>query len=734
MSDGNHSAGATGGRRRSAALAGAGVGLAAVALLFAAECLVHLGELGPNRLRFLRRIADLPADVVTAVGREMFVGLAAIYGLAALWVAAALALTNLTWHRLARVAVGRLVLWDLALLGWVVVAGQLQLMAVHPYARDDAAWAVVEPWLRAWWTPGLARAFAVVTGLALAAAVTRRLTPRRRVVAALPLLTFAPLLGPGGVDQPSHIGVPVARAPADAPPAVLIIGLDSLRPDFISALGGPRGLTPNIDAFLADAFVFTEAYTPIGRTHPSWISLLTARTPDRHGVRYNRPDPWFSARLPVGLAAHLQGQGWRTRFLTDDDLFSTITSAHGFDRVDQPPSVLRTYAARHLMDFGLMTLLPRRWTGRLVPDLRANRSIHHNYDARDFTERVLAAADEEGRAGGPFLLCAHLCVLHYPGTQPGPGFREHQPPGDGLPALGYFKVSLTKLARQDPRTSVAQATKVTGLYTAGVRRLDAEVGRLLAGLARSGLYDRAWIVLWSDHGESFTDPRGHPVIPNHGVYVDNGDQDLRVVLAIKAPRGRGPRGRSAALVRTIDVAPTLLDLLGLPPLPGPREGVSLRPALEGRPLPPLPHYAETGLKWGRTQHPREPPYSFHITQSFRYEPTSGDLVLRRRFHAEVVLGKHRALRRDRWKVAYHPTLDGGVWNLWDVERPAAGDLRDRHPEAFERLAAELRTHMADLEPERLRAETGGAARPLPPPWWPWRSPPPMVASPRSAGP
>ena len=713
-------------RSTRAAALGAGVGLAALLVVFLLETVALSGRLGPGRLAFLRRIADIDPAHIEAIAGQLFGAAAAIYTLAAGWCAGGLALSNVVWVKLGARSLRRLLMLDAAALGWLLVAGQLRLMAVHPYAREDAAWRAVEPLLRSWWTPALALALTIAGALVVGVVVAGR-SPRRVALAALPLVTFWPLLGPGSLERSADGSVVTVPAPPDAPPAVVIIGVDSLRPDFVTALGGPPGLTPRLDAFLADAYVFSEARVPIGRTHPSWISLLTALTPDHHGVRYNRPDPWFAERLPTTLAGQLRSSGWRTRFLTDDDLFSTLSPIHGFDRVEQPPSVLRTYAVDQLMGYGLLTLLPARWTRHLVPDLHANRALHQNYDARDFTRRIIAAVDAEQASGDPFLLCAHLCVLHYPGTQPGPGFRAHQAGDD--PTLGYFKVALGRLGREDPRTTTPRATRVTGLYAAGVANADREVGHLLDHLRRTGVYDRAWVVLWSDHGESFNDSAGHPVRPNHGVYVDNGDQDLRVVLALKPPRGQGPRGRSSHLVRSIDVAPTLLEGLGQPPLEGPRDGVSLTPLMEGRPLPELEHYAETGLKWGRTQTPGEPPYSFAVLQSFRALDDGADLVTRRRFHGEIVLGKHRALRLGRWKVAYHPTRARGVWNLWDMTRAERGDQRTRHPAVFARLAARMRAHMADLAPERLREASGGDYAPLTPPWWPWARPPPRVAEP-----
>jgi arylsulfatase A-like enzyme len=168
-------------------------------------------------------------------------------------------------------------------------------------------------------------------------------------------------------------------------------------------------------------------------------------------------------------------------------------------------------------------------------------------------------------------------------------------------------------------------------------------------------------------------------------------------------------------VRTIDVAPTLVEALGLPALPGRREGVSLLAGLRGGPFPELSAYSESGMKWGRTQHPRELRYTFPSSQGFRY--TEQGLVVRRAFHREIVEGKHRALRRGRFKVARHPTEDGPTWNLRDETDREAGDRKEAHPEEFAALKAELETYLADLDPARLEAGVGGEPRPPKLPWW-----------------
>lgn len=163
---------------------------------------------------------------------------------------------------------------------------------------------------------------------------------------------------------------------------------------------------------------------------------------------------------------------------------------------------------------------------------RRQQSTRLSRDAEDVTERGLAFLREHG--GRPFFLWLHYFDPHQP-LDPPARF------GEGLPP-----------------------------YYGEVRRVDHHVGLVLQELERQGLRERAIVVLTSDHGESL----GQHGERTHSFLVY--DSTMRVPLvfwgADVVPRGR----RAAALVRVVDVAPTLLDLAGLPPLEG-AEGVSLRP-------------------------------------------------------------------------------------------------------------------------------------------------------------
>lgn len=125
-------------------------------------------------------------------------------------------------------------------------------------------------------------------------------------------------------------------------------------------------------------------------------------------------------------------------------------------------------------------------------------------------------------------------------------------------------------------------------YDGEIAYADETVGRFLKWLKGKGLYDRATIVLSSDHGEGLGD---HGEL-EHGLFLY--DETIRVPLVVKLPRDVNHGHRVAAPVQQIDLVPTILDLLDVPK-PAALRGRSLRAVLEGRRqvLAAQPFYAES---------------------------------------------------------------------------------------------------------------------------------------------
>ncbi len=127
-----------------------------------------------------------------------------------------------------------------------------------------------------------------------------------------------------------------------------------------------------------------------------------------------------------------------------------------------------------------------------------------------------------------------------------------------------------------------------GTYDGEVEWTDSEIGRLLDGIP-ADVRERTLVVFTSDHGEALGEHGEH----THGYYIY--ESTVRVPLVFQMP-GRVPTGRSDQPVRLVDIAPTVLELTGLEPLPE-TDGVSLVPMLLGEDQPLPPTWIETQLPW-----------------------------------------------------------------------------------------------------------------------------------------
>ena len=105
-------------------------------------------------------------------------------------------------------------------------------------------------------------------------------------------------------------------------------------------------------------------------------------------------------------------------------------------------------------------------------------------------------------------------------------------------------------------------------YNAAVAAADTAAGRLIAALGNAKLYDDALIVIASDHGQGL----GSHGEDTHGVFLY--DETVRVPLLLKLPQNQNAVRRVAVKVRLVDVAPTILEIAGVP-VPSQMQGQSL---------------------------------------------------------------------------------------------------------------------------------------------------------------
>lgn len=346
-----------------------------------------------------------------------------------------------------------------------------------------------------------------------------------------------------GIVVAIHIA---ARAtPRPTAPNVLILLVDALRTDHLSCYGYPRNTSPNIDRLAADSVLFTQAVSPSTFTKTSIASLFTGFHPHRHGVfrasRRDRPGEITSDILAsryLTIAERLQQQGRLTAAWVEN---AQLRAFLGFDQG------FNTYDDR---------------AGGIF-------SIH-----RQLTAWLSRFAHLQ-----PFFAYVHYLDLHDPYEPPAPfdamyGTHSNVYERIGLDERGSWSEILRQINSGEIRLQPQDVDQLIAYYDGALTLIDRQIGRLLEWMQANELYDDSLIVLTSDHGDAFMEHGflSHSTTPY--------EELVRVPLIVKFPQSRHAGRRIDRQVRLIDLAPTLLDALGIESRKE-MDGISLLPLIAG---------------------------------------------------------------------------------------------------------------------------------------------------------
>ncbi|WP_369613466.1 sulfatase [Marichromatium sp. PS1] len=505
------------------------------------------------------------------------------------------------------------------------------------------------------------------------------------------LATLALLLGLAALaSQRPRAPARQGRAGSRERPNLLLIGCDTLRADWLGCAGHPRGLTPNIDALAAAGTQFAHCYVPCGRTAPSLISLLTGTWPQTHGIRDNFvADAATRLRVP-SLPRLLGAAGYRSEAISDWCGADLGKFDFGFDRLDLPDD---SWNLRYLLRQGpkdlrlfLSLFLHNRLGKRLLPEVYYLGGVPSTSALGAEVRARLSRLAEDER---PFLLNAFFSTTHPPFACEHPYYARYAEPGYSGPskfAMARLTDPFEIIRRQGEPRREFDLDQILRLYDGCVKRFDDEVGAILEHLEHCGLADRTLVAIYSDHGMEFfehdTWGQGNSVLSDHSA---------RIPLIVRDPLERGGH-RIEGIVRSVDLAPTLLERCGLRPPPA-MDGVSLAACLGGAPAPALTAYTESGI-W-LTDLPGMPEGHLRYPDLLGLldvpDHRSGTLAIRPEYADLVVRAKDRMVREGRWKLTYQPLVAGAIWQLFDLERDpdCRHDRAAAHPEVVARLRARL---------------------------------------------
>jgi arylsulfatase A-like enzyme len=488
---------------------------------------------------------------------------------------------------------------------------------------------------------------------------------------------------------------PQSDSPRNEGPNILILAADGMRADRLSAQR--RKLIPNLSRLAAQGVVFERAYSSLARTFPAWVNLLSGRYPHSHGVRHMFPTPTALRRIGPVLPAHLAQQGVRTAVVSDyaGEVFGRVDL--GFERVSVPAfdffQIVRQQSLR--IHTHLLPYITGGFGRRLVPVMDG---FPDNADPFLLARRVCAAL-RELRGQKQFMLTAFFSTTHFPYAAPYPYYKT----ATRRDYDGPFKYGKTRVLGEKG-LQARDIRQVRGLYDGTVAATDAALGMILAELKRLGLARNTIVVFTSDHGENIYEA---DLGMGHGDHL-RGEVAQRIPLLIRAPGVKSRR--ISAVVRDVDLAPTLAALAGHPLKP--TDGKSLVPLLKGQKDDlGLSAFAETGLWFTQTGE------GWSAEDRLYYPEVLGGLMdidakggytitVKKKYQDLVIAAKHRCIITDRWKLIYKPLRQGVQLELYDVRKDPLNqhNLASSHQKVVERLWPRLRDWMLKDKNAVLRGD------------------------------
>jgi len=358
-------------------------------------------------------------------------------------------------------------------------------------------------------------------------------------------------------EAPERLGAQPGRITLeerDKGPNIILIIIDSLRPDHLSCYGYHEAKTANIDGLAEQSLVFMNAMANAPWTYPSLASIFTSLYPDALSNCLLAPIP---DQVPT-LAQIVSGSGIKTAAIVSNPFINSslgLTSGFTHKWNSYEPYFLPAFSSTNLNIF----------LARIL------RRVYQNEGAATITHRVIRWLSNNQNA--PFFLWVHYIDPHHPYGKKwndiisGKRFQEKP---------GAEANSLKPPGTKDGENSAPNAPdlrRIEYLYDQDLLYTDRYLGELFRFLRGNGLWEKSAIILTADHGEEFFE-RGHI---GHNVNLDWGA--IHVPLMIKMP-GAGPSGLIREPVELVDLYPTILELLGIPSSVA-IQGKSLLPMIRG---------------------------------------------------------------------------------------------------------------------------------------------------------
>ena len=461
---------------------------------------------------------------------------------------------------------------------------------------------------------------------------------------------------------------PPSRADGDRPNVVVVL-VDDLRFDEFHAAGHPYLETPNMDRLAAEGALFVNSFHAVPLCSPNRATLLTGQFPTRHGIIDNVARSLASHHLET-FNIPMKAAGYRTAFLGKWHMGNDPTPRPGWDYWVAMPGQGRSTDPEFFEDGALHKV------SGYTTDLLTDRAISfiqreqerpfllylaHKAVHPDVVQRDDGSVDAESDRG-------YIPAARHEGRYRDKVFTRRQQPSEmaadlaGKPAIRQALAKLPAAAGPGPGEHEHAAYPWTGEDT--IRRraemilaVDESLGRIITTLDALKVLDKTVVVLSSDNGFFFGE---------HGLTTERRlpyEESIRNPLLMRYPPRIPAGSRPEGMVLTVDLAPTVLDLAGMP-ITASIQGRSVVPLFQGTPAgwrqavlvefytneQPFPHLMDMDYRAIRTARYKYVHWIKHAEHDELYDLQS-DPLERRNLAGDPALASVKAsLRADLGKL------------------------------------------------------------------------------------
>lgn len=332
---------------------------------------------------------------------------------------------------------------------------------------------------------------------------------------------------------------------ANKNPNIILIVLDTLRPDHLSCYGYPKPTSPNLDRIAAEGAVFEQAYSTAPWTLPSHASMFTGTFVSRHGLDTGQEK---LAEHFVTLAEFLQRAGYFTASFSSNIWVSEFTGlARGFEYF------------RNAKEIPYQSVKQLSLYQKVVKEIYLRYFFkRYDYGAREINGMLKEFFRRRWQPARPFFVFVNYLETHLQ-YRPPRKFRNlfldemqrrrAKHVNQNAPRFNADMVSMT-----DEDFEVLRA-----LYDAEIRYVDHRLGQFISMLRDLKILDDTLLIITSDHGENL----GEHGLMDHQYSLH--DTLIHIPLIVRFPEAFAGGSRIDAPVQTTDFLPTVSELLDAEP-------------------------------------------------------------------------------------------------------------------------------------------------------------------------